>query len=221
MLSSREIVDIIAAPPTAMNMGKVRFLADREKKRSFSSSTRAQRAFIEAAQRTPVADPVGTYRHPAAQPLPMRDNVPLSPVELAWLQRLPADPTQVSFDDAQALAAMDKAINPLQHPADSRLVRSVWAPVRDMHDANANEVQIRAARRPLPPMPHETLSALADAFLHENSQLNPQEALTRANAAIQDAAARRQGNRDAGIVAAQDGQAALVAAAKDRTTVTR
>lgn len=220
MLSSREVINLVEAAPTGMHLGKVAFMAGREN-RSFERSTAQQRAFLAAMQRTPVPDPAGTYRHPAAPPLPLRPDGPLSAVELAWLQRLPADPTKVVFDDAQALAAMDASIKSAQHPADSRLVRSFWQPIKDMHDANANDVQLRAARRPLPPIPSEALGALADAYAHENAQITPQEALTRASAAIRDAAARRQGNRDAGIVQAQDRQAALVAAAQDRTAVTR
>ena len=82
-------------------------------RRGFTSAldlTPAQRDFLAAVAKTPPSATVSGYVHPdtnAAAPGDRagKDPSPLSPADVAWIQRLPADPEQVTFDDAALTVA--------------------------------------------------------------------------------------------------------------------
>src|SRR4051794_31683887 len=88
---------------------------------------------------------------------------PLSPAELAWLQRLPSDPAAVTFDDATALAGMAERLSPSTQPADARLVHDIWQPIADLHDRRLLKGTVAIASRPLPQVPSGALDALVEA----------------------------------------------------------
>lgn len=92
----------------------------------------------------------------------------LSPVELAWLQRLPLDASKVTFDDAVRLAALAKSIQETKTPASARLVQSVWLPVKQLHDERVAKAATERVRESLPKIPEATLGALADALAEQH-----------------------------------------------------
>jgi len=89
----------------------------------------------------------------------------LSASEIAWLERLPKEPGQVSYADAQTLAGIlnDFEVNNHRqsHPADDRLLRSVVAPIRHVYDLRAAEHEARSARTPLEDIPDGLTAAIA------------------------------------------------------------
>jgi hypothetical protein len=91
----------------------------------------------------------------------------LSPVELAWLQRLPLDPAAVTFDDAAQLAALANSVSQTKTPASYRLVESVWRPVKQLHDERVAKARVEHAREPLTELPDVTLDAIVDALEEE------------------------------------------------------
>lgn len=222
MLKTHEITDLVSKPITPVVVGKVRFLAAREN-RNFATSTPAQRGFLDNLANQPLpASTAVEYQHPAAPPLPRRPaDTPLSASELAWLQRLPADPTQVPHDDARTLASMATSLSPLTNTADHRLVTSIWDPVREFHDGNVARLQVQAANQPPPPIPPSALNALADAVAAENTQLAPHEAIGRASEMLSAAAATRNAAHQQRISDAATRAAAIAESARQRTAVTK
>ena len=127
------------------------------------------RALVDALLK--VAEPAAArhtpYRHPGRGPAsrPAGPPRPLSAGDLAWLDRLPTDPAQVSDSDAQALARLSRQVQP--GSADQRLVDAVWQPVRARHDQLAREHDLAPARTVVSPPEAELHAALADALTDE------------------------------------------------------
>ena len=161
-----------------------------------SGLPRSQEDFLSAAEQVP--DNKGqrlTYNHPGAlaqmrssSSSSLRQNaaratgqpeepVSLTQAQIAWLQRLPTDPTQVTFDDAVELLRL---LNEVDNPSDVGLVRMIAAPVKEYHDREAAEVELHNARLPHPDVPGEALPALADALRPDLTQLADSELLHRA-----------------------------------------
>jgi hypothetical protein len=218
MLKSSEITDVISKPMTGIVRGKVMQMANREQ-RITSNSTARQRQYLKALLDMPPSNSA-TYNHPAEGKLPTRpENEPLSPSEISWLQLLPADPTKVTYNDAQTLAAMSQSLPPIKNSADRRLVDSIWLPVKEVHDLKAATTDLANAEHPIPYMP-DPLAAMADAVASENPHLEPEEAIARASRAIVDAKTIRITNRSRAITQAQDKVADLKNLAARRTAVT-
>jgi len=228
MLSSQQITDAIAQDPNHPSAaGKVAYL-----RRSLKSSmgvrtdpgSHYQFADDLAAQHTPGAPGAEPYRHPANDPrahAPGRGGTPLSPSDLAWIGRLPTDPTKMPYDDAAALAGLASSLAGTKHASDARLVESVYAPVRELHDGNAARVALTAAQRPAPPVPSSALQALTDAIAAEVPTLQPGEALSRAGAALRDALDKRATVRQQKAAQARDAIGRAEEAARARTATTR
>jgi len=222
MLSSTEITKLVASPPSGLTAGALAHLARRE----HSKSTVKAKAFLDDMQ---AERPVGTaptaesYAHPGRTPKDQRrGGGPLSAVEMAWLQRLPADPSKTSYDDASAVAALAADISRMDHPADARLVASHWQPVADHHDAAEAEVALSNARSTsLPTPPSSTMPALVEAVTAEHPELTPGEATGRARALLDDATTKRAASRAKSIANAKDKLGALGDAARARGAVTR
>lgn len=99
----------------------------------------------------------------------LRDNdEELSPVELVWLQRLPRDPKEVTFEEAARLASLAASINTLKAPSSARLVESVWEPVKALHDKRVAEAQLERARQPLPSIPDGALDAVTELLARDH-----------------------------------------------------
>lgn len=219
MLSSANITNMIATPATAMNQGKAAFHRQ-QGKRPGNMHTPKQNAFLHDFKNLPIPQR-REYAHPERMPTgAKRGDTPLSPVELAWLQRLPQDPTQVPFRDAQTLAGLSQAIRPSTNPADARFVASVWEPVKDIHDRAESAVRAENAAQPLPPIPSSALGALADAIMHETPDLTPGEALARASAVISEAQTTRQAAQQKAVDAAENQKMEISARHYNRTVTT-
>jgi hypothetical protein len=204
MLTPSEVIELITAPANGAGRGKALFLAQREKRVSVRS-TPAQRQFIAAVMDRQPQD-VTTYQHPANAARLIRDGGPLTPAELMWLQRLPTDPAEVSFDDAVTLASIAKSLSPMDDAADLRVLNQVWLPVKEIHDANAARAELANAQR-----------AMADALAAEHPDYPPNATVALANEALNDAITRRRAQHEAALA---DARATLdrVAEAKTRRT---
>ncbi len=192
-------------------------------------SPQLERLLADVAARPAVART--SYNHPGDQatvpgPVPgakgsERDYAPpLGPAEGAWVQQLPADPEQVSFQDAVALASMAARVDRRKNPGDARLIDQAWKPVKETHDWSAATVALDNAKAPLPQVPNSALPAVAEAISAENDQLLPEEAHQRASEAINEAAAKRSRDRDQAIANAETAMLAVASATLDRTAVT-
>jgi len=222
MLTSTEITKLVASPPSGLTAGGLAHLAQRE----HGKSTVKQSAFLDdmQAQRPVGMAPTGEqYNHPGRTPKDQRrGGGPLSTVEMAWLQRLPADPSKTSYDDASAVAALAADISQMEHPADARLVASHWLPIRDYHDGNAANVTLGNARAvPLPPVPSSALPALAEVVAAEHPELSPGEATGRAKAMLDQAVTKRADARARVIDNAKSTISAVGDAARARSATTR
>ncbi len=223
MLSSTEIVKAVTSTRSGGSAGSLAFLARREK----GKGTVRQGAFLKDMQQQ---RPVGTaptaesYNHPgrlAYRTKPRPDGA-LTPTELAWLGRLPDDPTKTSFDGAAALGQLAANISRMEHPTDHRLVQSYWHPVADHHDAAEAEVALSNARSTsLPTPPSSTMPALVEAVTAEHPELTPGEATGRAKAMLGEATTKRGDARAQAIANAKDKLAALDDATRTRSAVTR
>lgn len=223
MLHSSEIVKAGTSTPSGGSAGSLAFLAHREKGKSTVKGT----AFLrDMQQQRPVgtAPTAQTYKHPGSHAFrtkPRPDGA-LTAVEMAWLQRLPADPTKTSFDDAAALGQLAAGVSKMQHPTDHRLVHSYWQPVADHHDAAEAEVALSNARSTsLPTPPSSTMPALVEAVALEHPELSAGEAAGRAKVALDQATAKRADAQAQAIAGAKDKLAALDDAARTRSAVTR
>jgi len=124
---------------------------------------------------------------------------------------VPTDPAQVSYADATQLAGLSTSLAGTQHASDARLVESVYAPVRELHDGNAARVALTAAQRPAPPVPSSALQALTDAIATEVPTLQPAEALSRAGTQLREALDKRNAARDQKVL---DARAAIARASE-------
>jgi hypothetical protein len=227
MLSSHEILKLaFSAGPGAR--GHVEAMR-RKARGSFAPhggrtelSTELRRLFSEVSENRGSARE--SYRHPATaasgSARERTGGAGLGASEIAWLQRIPTDPNQVSFADATELAKLSSTIDRMKYPADGRLIDQAWKPVKEFHDRNAAQVALRNAERPLPSVPSSALGALAAAILAENDQLRPEEALTRADDALVEAHSTRVQQRDLAIGTAQAELMKVDAAEYERTAVT-
>lgn len=232
MLTSRKILEMVGKEPSRGLAGAVAF-----HRRDMTNGMNAQvgpnshhRFLVEMEQtaRTTPA-PTAKYLHPAdmARRLPASSpnsvaKTGLSPADLMWIDRLPRDPEQVSHDDAVTLAGLAREVSPMTNPADSRLVASVWTPVREVHDRRSAQVDAAAAAAtPAPNVPSSTLAALADSIESEVPGLTHAEALQRAGASLDEVLTkRRQALKDRMMSAAWKGTSADLATER-RTAVTR
>lgn len=184
------------------------------------NQTRLVREVQDTAKDT--TPPPERYNHPAAMAsyAPAR-TTPLTAAELAWLERLPRDPSQVSFEDAKTLATLTSSMRGTETIADRRLLQSITDPVMEIHDRNAAEVDLRNAQQAQPPIPASALGALGDAVHAETPDLQPGEALARASKLLQAAADKRANDRALVVQQAQDKITAAKERTRARTAVTR
>lgn len=224
MLTSSDISKLISTPPSGVTAGSLAFLTQREQ--NAPDRTTKQLAFLADAtalhprgggQTTP------PYQHPGVRAAdPRRGGGPLSPVEMAWLARLPVDPSQVPFTDAEALSSLVKDVSPIKYPIDAKLVASHWDPVRDVHDENSARRDIANTRAlVLPPVPASALPAAGEAIAAENPALSPSEALHRGSKLVDAAAEQRTATKQDRIDNAQRTLDRLASARAERISPLR
>jgi len=188
MLNSNDIISLTTTPRTGLHRGKVLFHRDRLQTPQ-STEEAAQRALLDHLVAAPAEGSMQSYPHPgdAATPtLPPQ----LSAADLAWLQRLPAEPHHIPYEDGRVLAGMAQA-TPLGS-SDRRLVDSIWNPVKNLHDigqAKAALANTDAAAVPTPPpATHEVLAA---TLARELPMLTRDEVNARARVQLQDAVTKQ------------------------------
>jgi hypothetical protein len=145
-----------------------------------------------------------TYDNPTLVPRRPRQNAqPLTASDIAWLNRLPSDPSQISYEDAHALARLD-ADWPSGSP-DARLVRSVLGPVRRHHDAQQAQVELDNLKAiPARNIDHgQALSMVSAAVMREVPELTEDEAHTRARDLLTAALDKARAEHAAALDAAQ------------------
>lgn len=218
MLTPGEITSLVSKPLTGVTRGRAMALERRERRQG-SVGTQRTREFLAQMAAAPVPT-LDTYTHPAVGYPQRLDSGPLSPAEMAWLERLPREPAQITFDDAQALASLSASISSMKNRSDRRLVDSVWTPVKELHDRNAAQVQLRNAQRTPTTIPN-ALPALADAIAAAEPSLEPGEAIGRAGRALESAQRSRLERREQAIFDADSTLHDLDASIERRTAVTR
>jgi hypothetical protein len=171
VMTPKELLDLLSG--SNMNAGK----AGARLRRGANPGSllpRAQREFLETVRDTPRRTTTAGVVHPEdeAGRVANRRNKDedLSPVELAWLQRLPLDPAAITFDDAVQLAALASSVSKMKTPATYRLVESVWRPVKDLHDERLAKAQLEKARAPLPDLPLTTVQAIAASLAAQETK---------------------------------------------------
>ncbi len=192
MLTIPEITSLINALGTRQNAGKIAYLKRRESQYGHHSSPTAVR-FLSDLEQVPTVQ-ADTYSHPeaAAHTQTTRVGDTLTPADLIWLQRLPADPAKVTHDDAVTLAAMMHRLNAMTNASDSRLIKSIARPVMDYHDQKAAEVAAENVQKPLPTVPQSALAALCEAVRNSTTELTDDEVVSRASATLRDILAQRE-----------------------------
>lgn len=183
----------------------------------FNSPGPRQRELLEAMIEQPGQPPAEQYRHPESQPARHAPVDHLGPADIAWLQRLPADPEEVTFDDATQVAAFARSIK--RGTSDRRLVDAVWTPLKAVHDRRAAEAALANSRQRRPVDPDPT-AALAEAIAAEHSELNGSEARSRAERLWAELKAAREDRRAADEQRARDAIARLDEEQRARTSVT-
>lgn len=225
MLRSQQIADAITKPHTRMSAGALAAMAASERRATGPAFSDKSRRFLDDMLARPVSTPTATYNHPATaaevRP-PKRTRKTLSPAELAWLDRIPADPTQVPHADAAALAGLVAGISPMSSPAEARLVDSVYAPIRDFHDHNQAHADLANAKAvQVLPVPSSALPAAAEAIARETPALTESEAVSRASTMVNAAAEKQRTTRDRAINDAQDNLDQLTAKIAARSAAVR
>lgn len=225
--SSKQLLEVISFEPTGANIGVVQYMIRSMRAAASGISYGPQSRQIRSSDpATPVvtawlqgvleamqqgATGGGVFRHPRdmahrkRQPRRTGD-LELTPVELAWLQRLPADPEQVSFDDAVELAAMTFVDRGIGSPS-TRLLNSHWLPVEAVFDRREAEYRLQEARRPLHLIPNPVPAVAAVIALEVDGVLTGSEIQARADrlvaAAMADRRERHQQRLDEANIAVQ------------------
>ena len=201
MISSAKLISLIEKP----NRGAVKYHLDQATK---DGGTPKQRQFLADLYATPAPETT-VYQHPenkvdaAVAGSDAHRTEPLTPTELAWLQRLPADPRDITPDDAIALGTLARTISPMRSPMDAKLVDSYWQPVKRHHDTEQAKTDIaNADRAKTEVIPSTALGALVEAIAAEKG-LTPQQAHADANDALMAALTRRRNTFDKKTLTAQ------------------
>ena len=199
------------------------------------AGSQAQRAFLDdmAGIQHPAADTTSQDRqHPerraealaAIQKRMGRKEI--NPKELAWLQTLPSDPAQVSFADAEQLAALSRRVHSSggagSDPIDARLIDAHWLPVKALHDTRAAQAALSNARSVSEiPVPSSALNALTDAVAEENPSMHPSDVIAQASDLLHQATTKRRAMRSQAEADARAHLDQIAASEADRTATTR
>lgn len=194
MLTSQQLVDLFSSPRVGGAFsGKLealrRFGADGGEDVFLRKLRDAQ---VKPARWVEYDDPTDNVSAPRR-----RDDRPgvvqpksLTASDVAWLERLPRDPTAVSYSDARVLTGMVGQVE--AGSSDARLLQSIWAPIRQFHARRAAEAELENTRNRIAPVIPESVAAglLARAILAEVPDLTEDEASTRSFAALREAKRR-------------------------------
>lgn len=224
MLTTRQILDLIAGPSFGLAgaIAAARRFGATPSPNGPAQLSIEERRFIDDIEARQVSRRV-TYSHPAdaVRGLPPNTKTVLGPTDLAWLERLPADPAQITFQDATELAQLAANISKFDDRSDARLIEAIYAPVRDIHDRRAAETALQAAQQPLPPTPSSAVGALAAAIGRETSGLTATEIINRASDILLEDRKKREAAREYEIDRARAAIRALDDSIAERQAVRR
>jgi len=209
MLSSQDVLHLTTTPRTGIHRGKVMFHQQRLQTPR-NAEEAAQRDLLDHLVAQPAEGSMQSYVHPGDNPTPNLA-AQLNAADLGWLQRLPAEPHHISYEDGRVLAGMAQATK--LGSSDRRLVDSIWNPVKQLHDigqAKANLANADAAAVPTPPP--ATHDVLATALAREMPMLTADEVRARARTQLADAVAKQTETRRQARDAAADALAKATAA---------
>jgi hypothetical protein len=226
MLSSKQILDLVGQEPKPALAGRVA-----QHQRSMRTSTNATSGpashvkFLAdmAAQFTSTPRAPEKYLHPGEDPKAMPDTrwTGLSPAGLAWLQGLPTDPEQVSYDDAVQLAKMAANTSAFKDAQSALLVGQKWVPVKEVHDGRAAQAVLTNAQVSAPSVPSSVMPALTDAIAAETPTLEPDEAVAPAGARLRAVLDQRSTAREGKVLDARAAIAKAGEARARRTSTTK
>lgn len=232
MTSARTLIDLTVSPSTGLNRGKA--LAVRRSATTGMGgfepwATENVVALLDTLAARPVDVPAGGYAHPLDMSTPSgrvlarqrlgQQGGGLSAADVAWIQRLPVEPDEVSFDDAVELAKLAASVD--TDSPDRRLVDSVWLPVKRVHDRRRAEADLAAAQRPVPALPAEAAPAVTDLIRLEVPALSPLESAQRARDQLEEARQARIADAALAQQAARDELARISSDAADAVSTTR
>jgi hypothetical protein len=127
------------------------------------------------------------------------ERLPLSPADIAWLDRLPEDPTEVSVEDLRIVAAM---AGRAASDGDRRLLETILGPVRAHHDRLERRSQLEdtIAKASWPHQRNKdveqlAISVLGERLRQETPELTEAEAEARARQALRERWDRAEGQR--------------------------
>lgn len=222
-LSAKDIVRLL--DPSSMTAGAAMNRRRHASKPSSRVTTR-QIAFLDAviaSKDDRKGDVVPTHPEAGATRAQYRrdESTELSPIELAWLDRLPRDPAAVTFEDAERLAALSGQISAMRNPQSALLIETVWAPVKALHDNRVAQAKLALAKQPLPRFPEAVYGAMADALESEHPGV-PGEALgVMARQAIEEVRERQERDHSVALDRAQRQVDQLAQAQAERAALTR
>lgn len=221
VLTTKQMTEILTMPPSPMRTGKAQaFLRHHLKNpgnpgRPIGAQADYLRALLE--QETSLT---GTkYRHPGFEPVHYVDSDTLAPTDIAWLQRLPTDPAQVSWEDARHIVALVHAVK--RTSSDGRLVHAIWDPLKAFHDRRLAETTLKNAQRPVSVSDPSPAPALAEAILAATPDLRPEEAMARAKEIIRNTQTELDTHRQQAIDTARQTITELDAQLAERAATTR
>ena len=191
MITVDKLAHLLAATGSTVRGEVIFFLEQARKANSGTPKTRQLLTELATpkASRTKVAHPL---EHATRAQYRRDTGEDLAPAELAWLQRLSLDPTQISFPDAARLAALAQSISPMQAPASARLIDSVWGPVKELHDRRVAEAQHADAAEPLTRIPSVAIGAIAELIEQQNENLDDLAIASKARQVIANVSTQRE-----------------------------
>lgn len=202
-LSAEEVLDLAGADLTT-NAGRGKVLARaRFDTPPNSDERRLAQALADAApkpseeerqatQRLADATSAAGTRNPAAvvDAPESVERVPLSPADLAWIDRLPEKPTDISPEDLRTLTSL---AGRAASPGDRRLLETVLTPIREHYDRqerreHLQHVIARAFKGPQRDrhLENRAISLVAERLRREMPELTEGEAEGRARQELQD-----------------------------------
>ncbi len=182
----------------------LKVLAERARRNGDGSSNSQAEAVVRLCERrletpidanapTPYVSPLSTAqpRVTAKDGRPVPVTRSLSPVDLAWIDRLPTDAAKVTPDDVRALAQMRAECTGAE---DQRLLATVLAPIERREEAREQAAQAEVEKykaRPVPGMRREAWGDIVEALrpiVAENAppELTPRDIEHRASDAATD-----------------------------------
>jgi hypothetical protein len=197
MLTVDELLSLVALDPAAPGAkGKIEGM-----RRRAHSHQSVARSVLDEIREVPRRAPAPQYQSPLNKPLPLlydpdggQKVVPFTASDVAWLQRLPADPAAIRDSEIEQLMHLVATAEPKS--GDARLVGSIFKPVQQLHARRRAEAQLAGVRAlPVVEVPRRLKEALAQTIQLETPDLHEDEVGFRSSRLLAEAIAVRDKNR--------------------------